>query len=166
MINLSLNELKLIVKGRNIKDYKSKSKNYLIKILSEPKPKINLSKNKIKEIKKDFNKLRYGFSKSKINEFRRSLYNIKNQKNLSTPEIKETEKNLLELEKSLSSLKKYYDYDDIEYRGIRDIGNLFNEVALNKIDKDYYKPIKTKSAFNGNYIEYESKGDKDKNSSM
>ena len=50
MINLSLNELKLIVKGRNIKDYKSKSKNYLIKILSEPKPKINLSKNKIKEI--------------------------------------------------------------------------------------------------------------------
>ena len=55
------------------------------------KPKINLSKNKLKEIKKDFSKLRYGFSKSKINEFRRSLYNIKNQKNLSTPEIKETE---------------------------------------------------------------------------
>ena len=26
-----------------------------------------------------------------------------------------------------------------------------------------YKPIKTKSAFNGNYIEYESRGDKDKN---
>ena len=32
-----------------------------------------------------------------------------------------------------------------------------------KLMKDYYKPIKTKSAFNGNYIEYESKGDKDKN---
>ena len=30
-------------------------------------------------------------------------------------------------------------------------------------DKDYYEPIKTKSAFNGNYIEYESNGDKDKN---
>ena len=52
IINLSLNELKLIVKSRNIKDYKSKSENDLIKILSEPKPKINLSKNKIKEIKK------------------------------------------------------------------------------------------------------------------
>ena len=36
--------------------------------------------------------------------------------------------------------------------------NLFDEV-----DKDYYKPIKTKSAFNGNYIEYERKEDKDKN---
>ena len=52
----------------------------------------------------------------------------------------------------------YYDYDNTEYRGMRDIRNLFDEV-----DKEYYKPIKTKSAFNGNYIEYESKGDKDKN---
>ena len=126
MINLSLNELKLIAKSRNLKDYKNKSENDLIKILSEPKPKINLSKKKIKEIKKDFSELRYGFSKLKINEFSISLYNLKKQKNLSTPEIKETEKNLLELEKSLSSLKKYYDYDNTEYRGIRDIGDLFN----------------------------------------
>ena len=28
--------------------------------------------------------------------------------------------------------------------------------------KGYYKPIKTTSAFNGNYIEYKSSGDKDK----
>ena len=80
MINLSLNELKLIAKSRNLKDYKNKSENDLIKILSEPKPNINLSKKKIKEIKKDFNELKYGFSKSKINEFRRSVYKIKNQK--------------------------------------------------------------------------------------
>ena len=32
-----------------------------------------------------------------------------------------------------------------------------------EVDEDYYKPIKTKIAFNDNYIEYESKGDKDKN---
>ena len=75
---------------------------------------------------------------------------MKNQNNFSAPEIKETEKNLLELEKSLLSLKKYYDYDDTEYRGIRDMENLFNEnllnrVALNKIDQDYYKSIKTKA---------------------
>ena len=62
MINLSSNELKLVAKSRNIKDYKNKSENDLIKILSEPKPKINLSKNKTKEIKKDFSKLRYRFS--------------------------------------------------------------------------------------------------------
>ena len=158
MINLSLNELKLVAKSRNIKNYKNKAENDLIKILSEPKSKINLSKKKIKDIKKDFSELRYGFSKSKINEFKRSLYNIKNQKSLSTPEIIETEKNLQKLEKRLSSLK-YYDYDDTEYRGIRDIENLFNGTLLkgvvrNKIEKDYYKPIKTNSAFNINYIEY------------
>ena len=38
------------------------------------------------------------------------------------------------------------------------IRNLFKEV-----DKDYYKPIQTKSAFNDNYTEYESKGVKNKN---
>ena len=37
-------------------------------------------------------------------------------------------------------------------------------MAFNQsIDEDYYKPIWTKSAFNGNYVEYESKGDKNKN---
>ena len=70
-----------------------------MKIMSEPKPKINLSRKKIKEIKKYFNELKYRFSKSKINELRRSHNNMKNQKNLSAPEIKETEKSLLELEK-------------------------------------------------------------------
>ena len=54
MINLSLNELKLIAKRRSIKDYKEKSEEDLIKILSEPRPKISLSKNKIKEIKSNF----------------------------------------------------------------------------------------------------------------
>ena len=133
MISLSLNELKLITKSRSFKDYKDKSEEDLTKILSEPKPKTNLSKRKIKKVKKDFSELRYGL------------------KNLFTPEIKETEQSLLELEKSLSQLKKYYDYDDTEYQGIRDIGDLFDE-----IDEDYYRPIKTKSAFNANYIEYEN----------
>ena len=30
------------------------------------------------------------------------------------------------------------------------------------VDEDYYKPTKTKSAFNGNYIKYETKGIRDK----
>ena len=54
MIMLSLKELKLIAQSRN-KGFKKKSKNDLIKILNKPIPKINLSKNKIQEIKKDFN---------------------------------------------------------------------------------------------------------------
>ena len=78
MINLSLNQWKLY---ESVKDYESKSEDGLIKILSEPKSKINLCKKKIKEIIKDFSELRYGFSISKINEFRRNFYNIKNVKN-------------------------------------------------------------------------------------
>ena len=62
MINLSINKLKLTAKRRNIKDFKNKSENDLIKMLSEPKPKINLSKRKIKKIKKDFSELRCSFS--------------------------------------------------------------------------------------------------------
>ena len=38
MINLSRKELKLIAESGNIKDYKNKSENDLIKILSEPIP--------------------------------------------------------------------------------------------------------------------------------
>ena len=38
MINLSLDELRLIAQVRNISDYKNKSKEDLIKALSEPKP--------------------------------------------------------------------------------------------------------------------------------
>ena len=51
MINLSLDELKLIAKNRGIKDYKNKSKDDLIKILSEPKTKISFLKNR-KDVKK------------------------------------------------------------------------------------------------------------------
>ena len=72
--------------------------------------------------------------------------------------MEETEKNLDELERNLSKTKKYYDYDDAEYRGIKDVKDLFDL----SIDEDYYKPIITKSAFNSNYIQYERRGNKDK----
>ena len=37
---------------------------------------------------------------------------------------------------------KYHDRDDLEYHGIRDIENLFDNVN----DNDYYKPILVKSS--------------------
>ena len=72
--------------------------------------------------------------------------------------IEKIKKNLLELEENLSKPKKYYDYDDIEYKGIRDVKDLFDL----SIDEDYYKPIIANKAFNNNYIQYESKRNKDK----
>ena len=124
MIILSLDELKVID---------------LIKILSEPKTKINFSKKRLKDIRKDFNKSRHMFSGSKIKQIRKNLYDIKNPRILSRSKINEIEKDLIELEESLSKLNKYYDYDNIEYKRIRDIENLFVE-----FDGDYYKPIKLK----------------------
>ena len=50
----------------------------------------------------------------------------------------------------------------IESRGIRDVKNLFDL----SIDEDYYKLIRTNSAFSSNNIEHKSKGDKDKTLSI
>ena len=111
MINLSLDELKLVAKSRGIKDYENKSEEDLIKILSKLKPQISIPKMKRKRIKKDFSELRQKFSQSEINKFRKSFHDIKNHRILSAAETKETEKNLIELEKSLQ-FKKFHGYDD------------------------------------------------------
>ena len=93
----------------------------MIKILSEPRSKLKLSKKRIKYIREDFNELRHMFSGSKIKEVRKNLYGIKNPTILSRSKIKEIENYLIELEESLSKLNKYYNYDNIEYKTIRDI---------------------------------------------
>ena len=121
------------------------------------KPKINFSKSRIEKIRKEFNESRHKFSKSKITEIRRNLYEIENEKNLFASKIKEIEKNL-ELEENLSKTKKYYDYNDVGYKGIKDVKDLFDLL----IDEDYYKPIIVNGALNNSYIQYESKGNKDK----
>ena len=129
---------------------------------------INFYNARIKKIREDSNnKLKDRFLKPKIKETRKSLYEIENKKNLSKSRIKETEQNPIELEKSRFKLNKYHDYDDAEFQGIRDAVNIFNGAAFKQsTDEDYYKPVKTNSAFNGNYIEYQSKRDKDKNLSI
>ena len=158
MINLSLEELKAITKFRKVQDYKSKSEDELKTYSVNQKPKINFSKIKIEDIRKKFNELRDRFSKPIIKEVRRNLYQIEDEKNIFTPKIKEIEKKFLELQKNLFELKKYYDYHDIKCKGIRGVRHLFD---LSN-DEDYYKPIRTKDAFNNNYIEHKSIGDKDK----
>ena len=112
MINLLLNELKLVTKIRRIKHYENKFENKLIKTLSKPETKRKYSEQKIKEIREKFSELR-DFFKSETNEIRKDLYNTENKTKFSTPEIKEIGKNNFELEKNLSKLKKCYDHDDI-----------------------------------------------------
>ena len=58
MLNLTLIKLKLAAKSRGIKYYENKSEDDLIKTLNEPKTKTTLSKKKVRDIRKDFNKSR------------------------------------------------------------------------------------------------------------
>ena len=53
------------------------------------------------------------------------------------------------------------DHDDQDYEGVKYIEYLFDEN-----NKDYYRPIKTKSTFDNNYIEYTSRGYKNKKLSV
>ena len=164
MLNLSLNELKLVAKSRCIKGYKNMSKEKLLVVLSGPRlvgSERNFDNARIKNIREDLNELKHKFSKSEIKEMKKNLYDIKNQKNVSKSKMIEIEENLPVLEETTTKCKKCHDYDDFEYRGIRDIGNLFNQST----NEYCYKQTETTDNFDNknSYIEYESKGDKDKN---
>ena len=82
MLNLSLNELKLIAKSRGIKGYKNMSEERLLSSLNESESVKETEKNfddaRIEKIKKDFNELR--------------------------DKTKEIEKKFLRLEKNISKL--------------------------------------------------------------
>ena len=121
-------KLRLLAQIRNISDYENKSKEDLIKALSEtkpetpklktpklissklkisklkipkpkPRPEIRVNKKKLKKLRKDFDELRHKFSKKEIKEYRKAFYNVKNYKNLCISEIKEAGKNLTKLKK-------------------------------------------------------------------
>ena len=95
--------------------------------------------------------MRYKFSKLKIKEIRKNLYEIENEKNASESKTKEIERNLTKLEENPFKTKKHYDYYDTEYRGIRNVRDLPDL----SIDEDYYQPKIARGAFNRSYIQYE-----------
>ena len=70
--------------------------------------------------------------------------------------LKNIEKCFKMLKEDLNKIKIY------QYNITRDIGHLFNEISK----EDYYEPIEIKSALEGSYIEYESRGDNNDNLSL
>ena len=64
--------------------------------------------------------------------------------------LKNIDKYLKIFKKNLEKLQKY------QYNMTYGLDYLLNEL----IEVDYFKPTEAKSAFNGSYILYESKGDK------
>ena len=98
MLNLSLNELKLLTKSTGIRDYKSMSKEGLLSALSESElleSEKNLDNVKIKKIREGFNKSKDRLLKPKIKEIRKNLDEIENKKNLSKSKMKEIEEKSL-----------------------------------------------------------------------
>ena len=135
MIDLSFDELRLLAQIRNINDSEKKSKEDLIKALSEikqeklkqetskqeklkaekTKPEIRVNKKKLKKLRKDFDELRHNFSKKEKDRYRKAFYVAKNKKYLSESEIKKTNKSLTKLKKSLRFKKFCGDIDSVNY---------------------------------------------------
>ena len=150
---MSKDELKyviqLVAKKRYIKNYKNKSSNRLYKIFKKQ----SKNKKRIDDLKDELKNPRYNISKSESKDILRTLYNIE-KTNIVGSKI--TKRYLNELDKKILKLDKYYDYDDYEYKGIKNIKDLFKL----SIDKDHFKATLVKSGYNSNYVQYESKGDK------
>ena len=72
--------------------------------------------------------------------------------------------NLLELVNKLNQKGKYryHDRDDLDYHGIRNTENVFDNID----DNDYYKQILINSSFDENYKFYETEDNKDKKLSI
>ena len=113
----------------------------------------NFSKEEIKEIRKKFHKKekidKYFSKQEKKNETKqeeREKTQGERKKTHYTKELEKVEEFLKKLEKGFGRLEKdgYRDNDDLDYKGIRQIENLFNEI------NEDYKPIKTEVAFNNN----------------
>ena len=133
----NINYIKLYQAINYIKFKKKKSKN----------------KKRIDDISDELKDPTYNIFRSESKEIKKNLYNIEKRNKIGS---KKTKRYLDELEERIRRLDKYHDNDDYEYRGIKDIKDLFKL----SIDKDYDKPILTKSGYNGNYVQYESKVDK------
>ena len=114
-------------------------------------------KREIKAIKKLFNNNRDSLSRDEINRIRTNLYKkqliydfLRTKPNLNDDQWRVFKRIPKYLKKLRTDLSKRYNYQENYLYGIY---RLFNEDA-------YYEPVEVKSAFNGNYVLYESKGDK------
>ena len=114
-------------------------------------------KREIKAIRKLFNNNRSSLSRDEINKIRINLYKkqliydfLKSKPNLNDDERRVFKRIPKYLKKLHTDLSKRGNYQKNYLYGI---DRLFDEDI-------YYKPFEVKSAFNGNYVLYESNGDK------
>ena len=140
-----------VAQKRGIIDYGNMSNDELSRALKASE---NKNKTRIDEVGEEIKEFDHKLSRQELKEIKKNLYEIENKK--GRLESKKTKKYLNKLEERIYKLNRQYDHDDVKYRGIKEIKDLFDL----PISEDYYKPIIVKSVSNNNYIQYESKGDK------
>ena len=118
---------------------------------------------KIRDIRMILKRFGNVITKNDWKKIEKEFYEIENKKNLSDKGKEKIYDRLVELLRTLDKKEKYkhHDRDDLDYHGISDIENLFDN-----IDDDYYKLILVKSCFKKDYKYHESRGDKDKKLSV
>ena len=141
--------VQLVAKKRHIEDFKNKSNDSLYKIFKKQ----SKNKERVDNIGEGLKNPLYNISKKELKDIKSTLYNIEKNKKIIT---KKTSKYLDKLDKRIQELDKYQDYDDFEYKGIKDIEDLFTIT----IDEDYYKPKLVNSGYKNKYVQYVSKGDR------
>ena len=121
------------------------------KLLSALKVSKNGNKTRIDKIRQEIKELDHKLSRQGLKEIKKNLYEIENKK--GRLESKKTKNYINKLEERIYKLNKYYDYDDVNCRGIKKIKYLFDL----SVSEDYYKPTIVKSAHDNNHIQYESR---------
>ena len=155
MINLSLDELRLIAQVRNISDYENKSKEDLIKALSEPKPEIakpeipepeipkpEIPKPEIPKPKIPKSKIPK-LKKSKVISSKLKISKSKIPKPKPRPEIRVNKKKLKKLRKDFDELRHKFSKEEInEYRKAFYIAKSYkhlSESEIENINKNFNK---------------------------
>ena len=117
--------------------------------------------NAFKEARKLLNERRSNFLRKETKRIRKELYkketvynSLKEKDSLTNKQNIELKNISKYLKKLNNDLKKLYKYQNNIIYGL---DYLFNELN----GEDYYKPKEIKNAFDGSYILYESRGDKD-----
>ena len=144
---------------KNLKKHFKKYQYGLDYLFNEPTTSNN-NINAIQEVRKRFNERRSSLFLKEINKIRKephkkeAVYNSLKEKDSLTNKQKIVLKNIRKYLKKLNNdLKKLHKYQDNITYGL---DYLFNELN----GEDYYEPAEIKSAFDGSYVLYESRGDK------
>ena len=104
--------VQLVTKKRHIEVYKNKSNDSLYKIFKKQ----SKNKERIDNIREELKNPLYNISKKESKDIKSTLYTIEKTKKIST---KKTSKYLDKLDKRIQELDKYKDYDDYEYKRIK-----------------------------------------------